>query len=140
MSAAHELMSKMRFPHDGLCTMVLLMTTFQPHTERSWRRVAPGVDFSILRTHGTEGLTLLVRMAAGADAQLHDHPGGEETYLLSGKLRIDGHCLLPGDYLWTPPGVAHAGHAEEESIFFVVLPAGLRPIDPPAQRPGDDAA
>jgi quercetin dioxygenase-like cupin family protein len=70
--------------------------------------------------------TVLVRMAKGADAQLHNHPGGEETYMVSGKLRVGDHLLGAGDYLWTPPGVAHDGHAEEDAVFFVVLPAGLR--------------
>lgn len=89
--------------------------------------VAPGVEFSILRTHEQSGgQTLLVRMAAGAHAPVHNHPGGEETYLVSGKLRVGEHELSPGDYLWTPPNVAHDGHSDEETVFFVVLPAGLR--------------
>jgi quercetin dioxygenase-like cupin family protein len=102
------------------------MITFVPHTERAWREVAPGVEFSNLRAHdGENGLTLLVRMAKGALARLHHHPGGEETFILSGKLRVGEHHLVAGDYLWTPPGVAHEGHAEEETMFFVVLPDGL---------------
>ncbi|MGK3966796.1 hypothetical protein WMF38_21805 [Sorangium sp. So ce118] len=31
----------------------------------------------------------------------------------------------PGDYRWTAPGESHEGYAEEESVFFVVLPGGL---------------
>lgn len=103
------------------------MTIFQPSQDNKWETVAPGVEFSILRAHGEAGgQTVLVRMAAGAYAPLHHHPGGEETYLISGKLRVGEHELAPGDYLWTPPGEAHDGHAEGETMFFVVLPAGLR--------------
>ncbi len=69
---------------------------------------------------------MFVRMAAGAYAPLHGHAGGEETYLISGKLRVGEDCLVAGDYLWTPPGVTHDGHAEEETLFFVVLPGGLQ--------------
>lgn len=107
------------------------MITFHPHTERSWREVAPGVGFCNLRAHcganeHEHGTALLVRIAKGADANMHHHPGGEDTFILSGKLRIGEHHLVAGDYLWTPPGVAHEGHAEEEAVFFVVLPAGLQ--------------
>jgi quercetin dioxygenase-like cupin family protein len=103
------------------------MTTFVPRLDQSFRDVAPGVQFCTLRAHGEDhGQTLLVRMQKGAHAQLHHHPGGEETFIVSGKLRIGEHCLVAGDYLWTPPGVSHEGHAEEETTFFVVLPEGLR--------------
>lgn len=102
------------------------MTIFQPNQSNAWKTVAPGVEFSVLRTHDQPGgQTLLVRMAAGAHAPLHNHPGGEETYLVSGKLRVGEHELTPGDYLWTPPNVAHDGHADGETVFFVVLPGGL---------------
>ena len=103
------------------------MTIFHTRQKRTWETVAPGVEFSILRTHDQPGgQTMLVRMAAGAHAPRHNPPGGEETYLVSGKLRIAERELSPGDYLWTPPNVAHDGHADEETVFFVVLPAGLR--------------
>ncbi|MFV8751790.1 cupin domain-containing protein [Nannocystaceae bacterium ST9] len=95
-------------------------------SEWSWREVAPGVEFCTLREHGEQGQTLLVRMAEGARARLHHHPGGEETFIVSGKIRIGEHQLGPGDYLWTPPGVAHDGLAERATLFFVVLPEGLR--------------
>jgi quercetin dioxygenase-like cupin family protein len=101
------------------------MTTFRSHLDRSWTTVAHGVDFCYLRAHGGNGITVFARMRAGAHAQLHDHPGGEETYLISGKLRVGERCLETGDYLWTPPGVAHDAYAEEDTEFFLVLPAGI---------------
>ena len=73
---------------------------------------------------------------------LHDHPGGEETYLISGKLKVGEHCLVAGDYLWTPPGVAHDGYAEEDTELFLVLPAGIQVAAAPggaAQGRGDSA-
>jgi len=105
------------------------MTTFQSHRDNTWRTVAPGVEFCVLRAHGGDGMTLLVRMAAGADARLHDHRGGEETYIVSGKLRIGERHLVAGDYLWTQPGESHDGHAEVETVFFVVLPDGLQVVE-----------
>ncbi|WP_437898099.1 cupin domain-containing protein [Sorangium sp. So ce124] len=105
-------------------------TTFRPQQDQSFETVAPGIQFSFLRRHdGGSGLTVLVRMEKGAHARRHDHPGGEETYLVSGRLRIGERVLSPGDYLWTAPGERHDGYAEEESVFFVVLPGGLDVID-----------
>ncbi|HWL86498.1 MAG TPA: cupin domain-containing protein [Polyangiaceae bacterium] len=109
-------------------------TTYRSHLERPFKAIAPGVHVSVLRGHGDSddtntlgaGTTALFRMEKGAAAPHHDHPGGEETYLVSGKLRVGQRVLLPGDYLWTAPGESHDGFAEEESVFFVVLPAGLR--------------
>ncbi|WP_438025413.1 cupin domain-containing protein [Sorangium sp. So ce233] len=101
-------------------------TTFRPQQDQPFETVAPGVQFSFLRRHGGgPGLTVLVRMEKGARARPHNHPGGEETYLVSGKLRVGERVLSPGDYLWTAPGESHDGYAEEESVFFVVLPGGL---------------
>lgn len=96
------------------------------HTERSWRVMSPGVDFCTLRSEAGR-LTLLIRVAAGAAIRRHDHPGGEDNYLLSGRVRLGGHELTAGDYLWTDPGVPHEGVALEDSLFFVVAPAGFAP-------------
>jgi quercetin dioxygenase-like cupin family protein len=135
MSPAHEMVRTMSFTTQAIDRTLRLiqsdaalvhMITFHSHLDRSWTTIAPGVDFCYLRTHGGDGVTVLARMKAGAHAPLHDHPGGEETYLVSGKLRVGAQCLEPGDYLWTPPGVAHDGYAEEDTEFFLVLPAGIR--------------
>lgn len=113
-----------------------MSTTHRSHAQQSFRTISPGVHVCLLRKHAggdgqsvaavTAASTVLFRMEKGAHAPHHDHPGGEETYLVSGKLRIGERTLLPGDYLWTAPGEIHDGFAEEESVFFVVLPAGLR--------------
>lgn len=115
------------------------MTLFEPATDHRFQPVAPGVEFCRLREHENDGLTVLVRMQAGAHARLHEHAGGEETYLVSGKLRVGEHLLEPGDYLWTPPGVAHDGFAEEECLFFVVLPGGLQLVRDAAENGPDPA-
>ena len=50
--------------------------------------IAEGVEMRMLRISPAGGMTFLIRMQKGACAPLHDHPGGEETYLLEGRLRI----------------------------------------------------
>ncbi|WP_394846246.1 cupin domain-containing protein [Pendulispora brunnea] len=103
-------------------------TTYRSHLEQPFKTVGQGVHVSVLRRHGGqgEGMTMVFRMEKGSHAPLHSHPGGEETYLLSGKLRVGSRVLLPGDYLWTEPGEVHDGFAEEDSLFFVVLPGGIQ--------------
>ncbi len=101
-------------------------TIHRTHDRLTFNEVAPGVEFAVLRQHDTNsGLTTFVRMQKGARARHHGHPGGEETYLVSGRLRVGDTTLGPGDYLWTAEGESHDGFAEEASLFFVVLPGGL---------------
>jgi quercetin dioxygenase-like cupin family protein len=97
-----------------------------------YRTVSPGVELAVLRHHGSGGLSFLIRMAPGAHAPEHDHPGGEETYLISGMLRIGSHELRPGDYYYAPPGEIHDGYADAEhgAVFFVIAPGGVAPTAP----------
>src|SRR4051812_11218997 len=92
-----------------------------------FRTVAPGVELAVIRRHDAGGLTFMMRMAAGAHAPEHDHPGGEETYILTGRLRIGQRELVPGDYYYAPPGELHDGYAHEATTFFVVAPGGVVP-------------
>ena len=98
-----------------------------------YKTISDGVEMQVLRRHDNGGLTFLVRMQDGALAPLHDHPGGEETYVLQGSLTIRARSggapdavLGAGDYHFAPPGEVHEGLAKGETIFFVVAPAGLR--------------
>jgi quercetin dioxygenase-like cupin family protein len=81
-------------------------------------------------------MTFLLRMAKGARAPLHHHPGGEETFMISGKLRIEHRVdaagatladaiVAPGTYLFAPPGETHDGLALEDCLFFVVAAGGV---------------
>ena len=42
--------------------------------------------------------------------------------MVFGHIRLDGHDLRGGDFLFTPPGVRHQVEALEDSELFVVLP------------------
>jgi quercetin dioxygenase-like cupin family protein len=97
---------------------------------------SPGVELGILRKHANGGLTFIIRMRGGARAERHGHPGGEETYVFSGRVRIDRRVdaegqalpdatLAMGDYLFAPPGEVHEGYAEEDTTFLVVTPGGI---------------
>lgn len=98
---------------------------------------SPGVEIALLRRLADGSLTFIVRMQNKARAERHGHPGGEETYLLSGELRIDRRVgpdnqplpdvvLSAGDYVYVLPGEVHEGVAEEEgTTFLVIAPGGI---------------
>jgi len=108
-----------------------------PPLARDFTSRSPGVDIAILRKHSDGGVTFLVRMRNGARSERHDHPGGEETYLLGGQLRVDRRVdasrrplpdvvLSPGDYLYVPAGEVHEGIAEGEgTTLLVIAPGGV---------------
>ena len=128
----HEIEScnhdKHAFPTSHLTTHAEDMNlSTKPQGVRPFKTVAPGVDLSVLRSDELGSLTFLVRIAKGARAPHHDHPGGEETYVVSGKLRIGGRRLVAGDYHYTPPGEQHDGQADEDTLLFVVAPRGIVP-------------
>jgi quercetin dioxygenase-like cupin family protein len=99
--------------------------------------IATGVEMQILRRHEDDrGLTFLIRMQKGSRAPRHDHPGGEETYVAEGRLRVDGRrdaagrpvpevVLRRGEHFFAPPGEIHEGFAEEDVLLFVVTPGGV---------------
>jgi anti-sigma factor ChrR (cupin superfamily) len=51
-------------------------------------------------------VSLLVRLAPGAEYPPHRHAGVEELYLLHGELMIDDRKLYPGEYNRAEPGSA----------------------------------
>ncbi len=93
----------------------------------------PGVGLKLLRADRTSGAsTFLVRMEPGARVPLHDHPAGEEIFVVEGEVRIGGERLGPGDYLYTPPDARHAATSEAGCVFLVVLPQPVRVVEPRA--------
>jgi quercetin dioxygenase-like cupin family protein len=98
--------------------------------------IADGVEMRVLRRHADQGMTFLIRMRHGSVAPLHDHPGGEETYVLEGQLSIRSRLnatrvaepdvvLNAGEYVFVPPGETHDGLAEGSTLFLVVAPGGI---------------
>lgn len=118
------------------------MTT---HTRGDFVQTSPGVELRILRHTPAGGMTFLVRMAAGAHAPVHGHPGGEESYIIEGKLQVRNRVdatgqslpnvdVAQGEYLYAEPGEQHDGFVDVETLFFVVAPGGLELTSSPARR------
>ena len=75
--------------------------------EPEWKDVAPGIWCKLLATDAKNNrVSMLVRLAPGADYPPHRHAGVEELYLLHGELMVDERKLYPGDYIRAEAGSA----------------------------------
>jgi anti-sigma factor ChrR (cupin superfamily) len=73
--------------------------------EPEWKQVAPGIECKLLaRDEKRERISMVVRLAPGAEYPPHEHAGVEELHLLDGELWIDERKLYPGDYNRAEPG------------------------------------
>ena len=66
--------------------------------------------------------TILLKFAAGAGYPVHNHPGGEEIFVLEGDLRLGRDHLFAGNYLYTAPGKIHAARSVNGCILLVKTP------------------
>ena len=74
-------------------------------SEPEWEQVAPGIECKLLATDiERHRVSMLVRLAPGANYPAHTHTGVEELHLLDGELWIDERKLFPGDYNYGAPG------------------------------------
>ena len=96
--------------------------------EQDWRALrTPGVSIKVLRADkGTGESTALLRFEPGARFPAHNHPAGEELFVLEGDFRVGGERLGAGDYLYTPPDGKHAASTEGGCVILVTLP---RPVE-----------
>lgn len=66
--------------------------------------------------------TILLEFDAGAAYPYHNHPAGEEIYVLEGTVIIENTTLSAGDYLYTPPGFKHAVTTQTGCRLLFVIP------------------
>ena len=87
----------------------------------------PGVSVKLLRRDGETGeSTALVRFEPGSRFPAHNHPAGEEVFVIEGDVLIGPDHLRAGDYLYTPPSGKHAASSQGGCVFLVTLP---RPVE-----------
>ena len=112
--------------HDG--DPSVLFGTASPHADlvraadASWIDQGSGVELAPLRVVGTAAGTALLRFAAGGRSPAHRHPGGEELYVVSGRLRVGDRWLEAGDFLHTAPGEVHDAEADVPTTVIVSVP------------------
>ena len=66
--------------------------------------------------------TFLLKFDAGVSYPNHNHPGGEEVYVLEGEVRFGPNELNTGDYLYTPPNAAHSVFSRTGCVMLFVVP------------------
>ena len=98
--------------------------TFMSAVATEWQPARfPGVSRKVLRNDTESGESAaLVRLEPGASVPAHDHPAGEEVFVLEGNVRIRRHHMKAGDYLYTPPDAKHAVASDGGCVFLVTLP------------------
>ena len=52
----------------------------------------------------------------------HNHPAGEEIYVLHGEAMLENVTLAQGDYLYTPPGFKHSVTTNNGCTLLLVVP------------------
>ncbi|MFC0772913.1 dimethylsulfonioproprionate lyase family protein [Terrimonas alba] len=66
--------------------------------------------------------SILLKFEPGAKYPYHNHPGGEELFVLSGTCRVNETELNAGDYLYTPPGFKHAVKSDLGCELVLIIP------------------
>jgi quercetin dioxygenase-like cupin family protein len=66
--------------------------------------------------------TILLKFEAGASYPYHNHPAGEELFVLSGEVTVEGAHLTEGDYLYTPPDFKHSVRTNTGCTLLFVVP------------------
>jgi quercetin dioxygenase-like cupin family protein len=87
-----------------------------------WEEAAPGIFVKLLAADAeNDNVSMLVRLAPGADYPSHRHAGIEELHLLHGELMVNDRKLFPGDYIRTEAGtVDHRVWSETGCTCFLM--------------------
>jgi quercetin dioxygenase-like cupin family protein len=97
-------------------------------SEAEWRPLqVAGISIKLLRDGKDSGeSTFLLRFQAGARFPAHNHPAGEQVFVLEGDVLIGRDRLKAGDFLYTPPNGTHAVSSDAGCLLLVTLP---KPIE-----------
>jgi anti-sigma factor ChrR (cupin superfamily) len=66
-------------------------------------------------------VTSIVRYDAGSEFRTHQHPDGEEIFVLDGVLSSEHGDYPAGTYLLNPESTRHAPFSREGCVLFVKL-------------------
>ncbi len=66
--------------------------------------------------------SFLLKFEKGASYPYHNHPAGEELFVLEGSCIIEGITLKQGDYLYTPPNFKHGVTSKTGCVLYFIVP------------------
>lgn len=83
-----------------------------------------GIFVKVLRfdENAQRAPTILLKFEAGAAYSYHNHPGGEEAFVLEGEVRFGKEDLVAGDYLYTPSNGKHDVHSRNGCVILLNIP------------------
>jgi len=101
--------------------------------QREWKSAGyAGAERALLRATKEQGPTYIVRLQAGARGFKHRHAAGEDVLVISGRVRLAGEVLGPGDYMFTEPGEEHFLEALEDAVIYASTPKPVVIVEKPA--------
>lgn len=65
---------------------------------------------------------IILKFEPGAGYPFHNHPAGEEIFVIKGSCLVNDTILSAGDYLYTPPGFKHAVKTEKGCEMILIVP------------------
>lgn len=65
---------------------------------------------------------IMLKFEPGAKYPAHNHPAGEEVFVLEGEVKFGNNNLSAGDYLYTPPGSIHAVWSKTGCVMLLNIP------------------
>ena len=74
--------------------------------------------------------TILLKFDAGATYPLHNHPGGEEIFVLEGDIKLGKDELFSGDYLFTAVNNKHRVSTKDGCVVLLKAPQEVEIIKP----------
>lgn len=98
--------------------------------QKEWQPlVEKGIHYhgiSVISLHYDESkersTTILLKLEPGATYPYHNHPGGEEIFVLSGEAILEEVTISEGDYLYTPVNYKHSVSTKKGCILLFVVP------------------
>lgn len=114
------------FSKDG-CLILVKLHQFQHDDDNrlavsiadgEWHAAPGGARYQILHQHKQETVAI-VELPASAPGIQHDHPGGEEIYVIKGVIKDEYGTYPAGTWLRQPPGSAHCPYAVEDAVLWV---------------------
>ncbi len=83
-----------------------------------------GIFVKVLRFDETiqRAPVIMLKFEPGAKYPAHNHPAGEEVFVLEGEVKFGNKILAAGDYLYTPPGGIHAVWSKTGCVMLLIIP------------------
>lgn len=100
------------------------------NNQKKWEPlIEKGIHYkgiSVISLHYDEekqrSTTIFLKFEPGASYPFHNHPAGEEVFVLEGEATFNNTILKAGDYLYTPAGFKHSVTSTKGATLFFVIP------------------